>query len=90
MVAKVTTRCLVVKATTCWQGGAGADFIIGGLGNDMLYGTGTTDGGASDSEADTLNGADGDDVLLLGNSDIGIGGEGAGPVYSGQRMSPAT
>lgn len=71
------------------SGGAGADDIEGGLGDDLIQGGAGSDnlnGGAGDdridgqddgAQTDWLIGGRGDDVLVLGDGDVGTGGEGA-------------
>jgi Ca2+-binding RTX toxin-like protein len=56
-------------------GGRGADDLAGGAGNDYLFGG--DQHGLDDGESDTLNGQDGDDVLVLNAGDYGAGQEGA-------------
>ncbi|WP_151720270.1 calcium-binding protein [Gemmobacter serpentinus] len=73
-------------------GGAGNDWLQGGYGDDLLYGGAgkdTLDGdfgndtlvghvpGRIEDETDFLNGGAGNDLLVLGNGDIGTGGAGA-------------
>lgn len=62
------------------SGGTGTDLLFGGAGNDVLYGlsTGvsTEDGETTIDGIDTLVGGDGDDRLILGPGDIGVGGAG--------------
>lgn len=62
------------------QGGWGNDVLAGGEGNDALAGGSGNDVLVGSDEdlamRDYLNGADGDDHLILGASDIGSGGTG--------------
>lgn len=62
------------------SGGTGTDLVFGGAGNDVLYGlsTGvsTQDGETEIDGVDTLDGGEGDDRLVLGPGDVGVGGEG--------------
>ena len=64
------------------HGGAGADLLTGGGGDDTLH---------ADSGADTLSGGAGDD-LIYGNleTDLINGGAGADVLYGGQNNGPAT
>ena len=64
------------------HGGAGADLLTGGGGDDTLH---------ADSGADTLSGGAGDD-LIYGNleTDSINGGAGADVFYGGQNNGPAT
>lgn len=55
-------------------GGAGADELFGGAGDDTIWGQSA---GAQDTDADFLNGGDGNDYLVLGQNDWGNGGAGA-------------
>ena len=59
------------------HGGLGADTLLGGAGNDILEGVIIdTPMGPDTDEGDILYGAEGDDLLALGNGDEGTGGEG--------------
>lgn len=79
------------------QGGAGNDVLHGGMGADLLNGgagNDTLDGvngyGASDLDAaDTLWGGDGDDRIILGQSDIANGGSGADTFSTGAYLETA-
>jgi hypothetical protein len=51
------------------QGGAGADLLTGGTGNDALYGGVLSIGQGSPGESDTLYGGNGNDLLFGGNGD---------------------
>ena len=53
-------------------GGLGADLLMGGAGDDWLEGS-----SGPDDAPDTLNGALGNDTLVLDDGDLGHGGEGA-------------
>jgi Ca2+-binding RTX toxin-like protein len=56
-------------------GGAGADTLFGGVGDDLLVGNAGK--GDNFSQPSYLNGGDGDDTIVAGNSDIVSGGQGA-------------
>lgn len=51
------------------DGGTGMDIMNGGDDNDYLY-------GGDDEEKDYLNGGSGDDILVMGKSDVANGGSG--------------
>lgn len=62
------------------NGGSGTDLLFGGAGDDVLNGLAaglsTADGSTVIDGVDTLVGGDGNDRLLLGPGDVGVGGAG--------------
>lgn len=62
------------------RGGSGADLLFGGTGDDVLYslseGLSTAEGSSTIDGVDSLSGGDGNDTLVLGPGDIGVGGAG--------------
>lgn len=70
------------------EGGPGEDFLSGGTGNDGVVGAegnDRLDGGGGPSEIDTLNGAGGGDLFILGQPGVRYydDGNGANPGHNG-------
>lgn len=70
------------------QGGLGYDTLNGGSGDDTLDGT-FGDGSNDQDDADVLWGGSGDDHIILGQSDLAVGGAGSDTFTGGSYIESA-